>query len=63
MFKINLSEYKESKIYFKDSEVVARFSAQDCMSLDHMPYIGKYSKKSNMAVWEMWKGIKRTFAH
>lgn len=23
----------------------------------------KYSKKSNMAVWEMWKGIKRTFAH
>ena len=38
---------KESKLYFKDSEVVARFSAQDCMSLDHMPYIGKYSKKSN----------------
>ena len=37
---------KESKLYFKDSEVVARFSAQDCMSLDHMPYIGKYSKKS-----------------
>lgn len=38
---------KESKIYFKDSEVVARFTAQDCMSLDHMPYIGKYSKKSD----------------
>ena len=35
---------KESKKYFEDSEVVATFSAQDCMSLDHMPYIGKYSK-------------------
>lgn len=35
---------KESKKYFKESEVVARFTAQDCISLDHMPYIGKYSK-------------------
>lgn len=37
----------QSKKYFPDSKVVAKFSAQDCMSLDHMPYIGKYSKKSN----------------
>ena len=38
---------KESKKHFKNSEVVAKFSAQDCMSLDHMPYIGKYSKKKD----------------
>lgn len=35
---------KESKKLFPKSEVVTKFSAQDCMSLDHMPYIGKYSK-------------------
>jgi len=35
---------KESKELFPNSEIVASFSAQDCMSLDHMPYIGKYSK-------------------
>ena len=30
---------------FKDGEIVCEFSAQDCMSLDQMPYIGKYTKK------------------
>lgn len=38
---------KKAKEYFKDSEVVAQFSAQDCMSLDKIPYIGKYSKKED----------------
>ena len=35
---------KESKKYIINSEIAAKFSAQDCMSLDHMPYIGKYCK-------------------
>lgn len=38
---------KESKKYFENCEVAAKFSAQDCMSLDNMPYIGKYSKNRN----------------
>ncbi len=37
---------KEAHKYFKDCEIVCKFSAQDCMSLDHMPYAGIYSKKS-----------------
>ena len=38
---------KKAREYFKDSEIIAEFSAQDCMSLDKMPYIGKYSKKED----------------
>lgn len=34
----------ESKKYFPGSSVITTFSAQDCMSLDNLPYIGKYSK-------------------
>ena len=37
----------DAKKYFPDGEVVAEFSAQDCMSLDKMPYIGKYSKRED----------------
>ena len=36
-----------SKVYFPDGEIIAQFSTQDCMSLDKMPYIGKYSKKED----------------
>ena len=38
---------KEAKKYFEDCQIITQFSAQDCMSLDKMPYIGKYSKKEN----------------
>lgn len=37
---------KESEKLFPNSKVIAKFSAQDCISLDHMPYIGKYSKNA-----------------
>ncbi len=30
--------------YYPDAPAVARWATQDCMSLDGMPYIGKYSK-------------------
>ena len=33
--------------YFKDGEIISQFSAQDCMSLDKLPYIGKYSKRED----------------
>lgn len=29
--------------YYPDAEIVARWATQDCMSLDGMPYIGRYS--------------------
>ena len=38
---------EEAKKYFPDTNIVTEFSAQDCMSLDKMPYIGKYTKKEN----------------
>ena len=30
--------------YYPDSKEVCRWATQDCMSLDHIPYIGEYSK-------------------
>lgn len=30
--------------YYRDAPIVARWATQDCMTLDGMPYIGKYSK-------------------
>lgn len=30
--------------YYRDAPMVARWATQDCMSLDGMPYIGRYSK-------------------
>lgn len=32
--------------FYPEAEEVCRFAAQDCMSLDGIPYIGKYSKGS-----------------
>ncbi len=37
--------------HYPDAQIVARWSAQDCMSLDSMPYIGRYSRRTpNMFV-------------
>ena len=30
--------------YYKDAEIVGRWATQDCMTLDHVPYIGQYAK-------------------
>lgn len=30
--------------YYRDAPIVARWATQDCMTLDGMPYIGRYSK-------------------
>lgn len=30
--------------YYKDAEIVGRWATQDCMTLDHIPYIGQYAK-------------------
>ncbi len=38
---------EEAKKCFPDCEIITQFSAQDCMSLDKLPYIGKYSKKED----------------
>ncbi len=35
-----------AKIYYPSSNVKYRWAAQDCMSLDGVPYIGRYSKRS-----------------
>lgn len=32
-----------AKRYYPDARIVARWATQDCMTLDGMPYIGKYS--------------------
>ncbi|MGL5972917.1 MAG: FAD-dependent oxidoreductase [Oscillospiraceae bacterium] len=36
-----------SKKYYKNSEVVEKWSAQDCITLDGIPYIGKFSNKTD----------------
>lgn len=33
-----------AKIHYPDSELVSRWAAQDCMTLDGIPYIGHYSR-------------------
>lgn len=35
------------KRYFKNGEICYRMANQDCMTLDKVPYIGKYTKGSN----------------
>ncbi|MBQ8163266.1 MAG: FAD-dependent oxidoreductase [Clostridia bacterium] len=37
---------KIAKKCFPDSKVVAKWATQDCMTLDKVPYIGKYSSKT-----------------
>ena len=32
--------------YYPDAEIVARWATQDCMTLDGVPYVGKYSKNT-----------------
>lgn len=33
-----------AKTYYPQARIVARWATQDCMSLDGMPYVGRYSK-------------------
>ncbi len=41
------SELEEfAKKHYKDSKIVARWATQDCMTLDKVPYIGRYSKNT-----------------
>lgn len=37
------SLFKGKENYFPDYEVCGQWAAQDCMTLDHVPYIGQYS--------------------
>jgi len=42
---------KEARKLYGDIEILYKWSAQDCMPMDYLPYIGKYSKKTpNMYV-------------
>jgi len=36
-----------AKKYYPDAREVARWATQDCMTLDSLPYIGRYSKSTN----------------
>ena len=35
------------RLHFPEAPIEYRFAAQDCISLDSIPYIGKYSERSN----------------
>lgn len=35
-----------AKRYYPSAEIVGRFATQDCMTLDGIPYIGRYSKRT-----------------
>lgn len=35
-----------AKKHYKDAEIVGKWATQDCMTLDDVPYIGKYSKST-----------------
>ncbi len=35
------------RLHFPEAPIEYRFAAQDCISLDSIPYIGKYSQRSN----------------
>jgi glycine/D-amino acid oxidase-like deaminating enzyme len=34
---------QQAKLWFPEAKVVGRWSAQDCMTLDHLPYVGQYA--------------------
>lgn len=36
-----------AKQYYPGSKIVSRWATQDCMSLDHIPYIGRYAKHTS----------------
>lgn len=38
---------EKAKQFYPDSHVKYRWATQDCMTLDDVPYIGKYSKRTN----------------
>ncbi len=42
--EIQLTNFKNR--YYPDSKIKYKWSTQDCMSLDRIPYIGQYSKKT-----------------
>ena len=43
----NYTELKNfAECYYNDSDIVCSWAAQDCMSLDGIPYIGRYSKQT-----------------
>lgn len=43
----NWTELRDfTKVHYPQSREVCAWAAQDCMSLDNIPYIGKYSKKT-----------------
>lgn len=43
----NWAELEEfSKKNYKDAKIISRWATQDCMSLDSIPYIGRYSKNT-----------------
>ncbi len=48
---------KAAKTYFPNSKEVYRWSAQDCMPLDEIPYIGKYSDSTPN--WYVATGFKK----
>ena len=35
-----------ARVYYPGAEITARWAAQDCMTLDGMPYIGRYSRET-----------------
>lgn len=39
-----LEEFKER--YYENAQITEKWAAQDCITLDSMPYIGQYSKKT-----------------
>ena len=46
-----------AKKHYPEATEKYRWAAQDCMTLDHMPYIGKYSKKT--AMWYTATGFNK----
>lgn len=58
----NLENY--AKTIYPDCEILYKWSAQDCMGLDNVPYIGEYSKLTpNMYVATGYKKWGMTTSH
>ena len=45
----NLRE--QAKLYFPEAEITGQWAAQDCMTLDGLPYIGNYSSSTPDLLW------------
>lgn len=37
---------EQAKLYFPEAEITGQWAAQDCMTLDGLPYIGNYSSST-----------------